>query len=267
MRKAYLSILLLSIATQIRAQSEHDSNSVITEGRRLYKSELASWNSTDLLKGDASFLALNPGGYFSYEDGGYVRSVFFNKGEPKQVITTIQYDSTVDVANAQIDRTARAFTPLEQNLLAITQATKAEIENTHFFQRYRNAGLNIIPLIYENSRKVFVMTVPANDNEVIIGNDYVITFDNENRLVEKRRIHQSMLTFPAKNKTNDTAKNIDFTYHTHFPKTGDFFTSTDICILLLYGPKTEWKYHMVIGRKRSYSWDVRGGRSKVQAPK
>lgn len=71
-----LTITLL-LVTNVYSQQTKEEQSVVDEGKKLYKSEMASWYGTDV------FLAKFPdkresiGGYFSYADGEVEKCLFF----------------------------------------------------------------------------------------------------------------------------------------------------------------------------------------------
>jgi hypothetical protein len=61
----------------------------------------------------------------------------------------------------------------------------AEINSDKMFKTYENSNLNLIPLINGAERKVYVLTGPTQNGVVLIGNDYLLTFDSEGKIVTK----------------------------------------------------------------------------------
>jgi hypothetical protein len=45
------------------------------------------------------------------------------------------------------------------------------------------------------------------------------------------------------------------TMHGHSDETGDMMTATDLCTLMLYGKRANWKGHAVAGRTWMSVWD------------
>ena len=79
---AFLTIVFQSFS---QVDTDKQSDSLTAEGRRLYKSEMASWYGTDI------FLAQYKdkdkiGGYFSYSDKDASKCIFFSKGDTPRVI-------------------------------------------------------------------------------------------------------------------------------------------------------------------------------------
>ena len=228
---------------------------IVEEGKRLYKSEMASWYGTDLfLENHKDRTTI--GGYFSYTDNEISKCLFFSKGDKPKVIGTISFDSTYNTKTAKVDLTERDFTNSENDLYTIRKIALAAINADTLFKKYTNTNLNLIPLIYGNEKKVYVLTGPEQDGVVIFGNDYLLTFDNENNLITKKQLHRNMIPIKYGEKEEE-GKQIEGSMHSHLPETGDFITATDICTLMLYGKFTKWKQHNVISKKYMNIWNCR----------
>lgn len=224
---------------------------IVAEGKLLYRSEMASWYGTDL------FLVKYPdraniGGYFSYGDNGVSKCIFFSKTEQPKVIGTISFDSTYDVKTANVDLTEREFTGFENQLYQIRKNALVEINSDKMFRTYENSNLNLIPLINETERKVYVLTGPQQNGLVLIGNDYLLSFDAEGKVLTKKQLHQNLITI---NYGGKDEKQVVGAMHTHLPETGDFITATDICTLMLYEKFAGWKTHQVVSKNYLNIWN------------
>ena len=91
---------------------------------------------------------------------------------------------------------------------------------------------------------------------MIFGNDYLLNFDNNNKLQSKKRIHKNIIPVPFGDNAAG-AENAKETLHVHLPETGDFITPTDICTLLLYGKFTGWDRHTVVSKKYMNFWNCK----------
>ena len=248
----FLTFVSLSASAQTDLQSR--IKTVVDEGKRLYRSEMASWYGTDLFLGNYKTKA-NVGGYFSYTTKEEVsKCIFFSKAEKPNVIGTISFDKTFNPELAKIDLNEREFTTLEIDLYAIRKVALATINTDTLFKKYSNTDLNLIPLVYNNEKKVYVLTGPKQGGAVIIGNDYLITFDNNNILTSKKPLHKNIIPVPYAGKQKDGTEIVS-TLHSHLPETGDIITSTDICTLMLYEKYAKWKTHKVISQKYLSTWD------------
>lgn len=87
----------------------------------------------------------------------------------------------------------REFTKTENDLYEIRKIALTEINSDALFKTYKNTNLNLIPLINGKDKKVYVLTGPTNSGVVIFGNDYVLTFDNNNKLLIKRQLHKNII--------------------------------------------------------------------------
>jgi len=226
---------------------------IVAEGKLLYKSEMASWYGTDL------FLEVykqreNIGGYFSYNENEIAKCVFFSKNENPKIIGIISFDNTYSTKTAKTDLTERNFTKREADLYQIRKIALAEIQTDTLFKTYNNTNLNLIPLITKKEKKVYVLTGPKNNGVVIFGNDYLLTFDNDNKLTLKKQLHKNIIPIEYGRKQQD-GKEIVGTMHSHLPETGDFITPTDICTLMLYEKIAKWKTHNVVSKKYLSIWN------------
>lgn len=227
---------------------------IVAEGKRLYKSEMASWYGTDLFLENYKNRE-NIGGYFSYSQNDIAKCVFFSRADRPKVIGEISFDSTYDTRTAKVNLTERDFNPFETDLFTIRKKTFAEINSdTVLFKTYQNTNFNVIPLINDNQKKVYVLTGTAQSDVVIIGNDYLLTFDKDNNLTSKKQLHQNIITMHYGGKEEE-GKQIEGTMHTHLPETGEFITATDICTLMLYGKFAKWKQHNVVSKEYLNIWN------------
>ncbi len=224
---------------------------IVEEGKRLYKSEMASWYGTDLFL--AEFKETEKiGGYFSYTEGEVSKCIFFTKGEKPEVVGTISFDSTYSTETAIVDLKIRVFTANEQALFEIRDAALKEVRTNEMFLNYENTSLNLIPMISDGEKKVYILTGPKNTGVVIFGNDYLITFKKNNKIDKMKTLHKNILPVEYGGKDDENAVGA---IHSHLPETGDFITATDICTLMLYSRYTRWKTYTVVSEKYMNLWN------------
>jgi len=255
--KRLLLILLtfLSLSTFGQNDLKTLTQPIVEEGKRLYKSEMASWYGTDLFLERHKEQA-NIGGYFSYTKDEISTCIFFSKSDKPKVIGAISFDSSFSTKSAKIDLTERVFSNAETELYIIRKIALGKINTDTLFKRYNNTDLNVIPIISSTEKKVYVLTGPKQTGVVIFGNDYLLTFDNNNNLINAKRLHKNIIPISFGEKQNG-GKEIEATVHSHLPETGDFITSTDICTLMLYEKFAKWKSHNVISKKYLNIWDCK----------
>lgn len=233
----------------LKTQTQH----IVDEGKRLYKSEMASWYGTDLfLENHKDRTSI--GGYFSYTIDEISKCIFFSKTDRPKVIGTISFDSSFSTKSAKIDLTERDFTSSENDIYTIRKIALEKLNSDTLFKTYSNTELNIIPLIYNNEKKVYVQTGPKESDVVIFGNDYLLTFDNNNNLTNRKQLHKNIIPIGFSNKQIG-GKEVVGTMHSHLPETGDFITATDICTLMLYEKFAKWKSHKVVSSKYLNIWN------------
>ena len=248
----FLTFVSLSAGAQTDLQTR--IKTIVDEGKRLYRSEMASWYGTDLFLVNYKSRT-NVGGYFSFTTKEDVsKCIFFSKAEKPKVIGTISFDKTFNPELAKIDLNEREFTAIENDLYVLRKVALATINTDTLFKRYSNTDLNLIPLVYNNEKKVYVLTGPKQGGAVILGNDYLMTFDSNNQLITRKPLHKNIIPVPYAGKQSDGTEIVS-TIHSHLPETGDLITSTDICTLMLYEKFAKWKSHKVVSQKYLSTWD------------
>lgn len=251
-----LTIILTLITLSVFGQKNptEEAQPIVDEGKLLYKSEMASWYGTDLFLENYKDRE-NIGGYFSYTDNDIAKCIFFSKAENPKVIGTISFDSTYNVKTAITDLTERDFTQIENDLFQIRLIALEELNTNSdgLFKFYENTNPNIIPLINGQEKKVYILTGPQQSGVVIFGNDYLLTFDKNNKLSTKKQLHKNII--PIEYENTEDGKEVVGAMHSHLPETGDFITATDICTLMLYEKFAKWETYNVVSEKYLNIWN------------
>lgn len=251
--KRLLTLLSASITITTFAQENptQQAQPIVVEGKMLYRSEMASWYGTDLFL-EKYKNRENVGGYLSYSERDSSKAIFFSKGASPKVIGTITFDSTYSINTATTSLEEREFTRIERDLYQIRTLALAEINADTLFKHYAKMNFNLIPLINGKEKKVYVLTGPTENGVVIIGNDYLLTFDESNKLLAKRQLHKNIIPIYFGRKEDE---GVIGAMHSHLPETGEFITATDICTLMLYERFAKWKTHEVVSEKYLNIWN------------
>ena len=245
-----LIIIILSSLLFISNSIGQTKDEILAEAYLLYNSEKASWHGTDI------FLEKFPekrsliGGYLSYTEDGLHNCIFFDNAEKPNLLAKISFDNSFNIELAKIDTTNRKLSLRENDLFTIRKIALEEMSQDTIFKRYNNTKLNPIPIITNKEKKVFVLTGPDVSGVVILGNDYLLTFNKKNKLKEKKSIHKNIIPIEYNAETKDAV-----TIHSHLKSTGDLITSTDLCTIMLYENYASWKQHIVISKKNVSIWD------------
>ncbi len=233
---------------------------LIAEGNKLYRSEMASWYGADIFLGRFASKTANSAGYFSYINGDRTNCIFFSKGETPMALATISFDSTYSVNTALVDSVERNLTTLEIELYSIRRIALSEIRSDTLFKTYKNTNLNIIPISDENGKRVYIITGPKSNGQVIFGNDYLIMYDKNGKLESKSKLHKGLI--PIDYGAID-GKVVLASIHTHLPGYSDYITATDICTLRLYETFAKWKQHIVMSKDFVSVWDCKSDKLAV----
>ncbi|WP_306623045.1 hypothetical protein [Chryseobacterium ginsenosidimutans] len=248
--KYILTLFLVLFVASFQAQNlEKISKEINEEGITLYRSEMASWYGTDIFRENYNKME-NVSGYFSYIDESVPKCIFFSKDN--KVLATIAFPTNYNPKNAKLDLKERDFTPVETEYFTIRQNALARIKKDTIFKVYKNTSFNIVPIIKNKLKKVYVLTGPSVDNVVVFGNDYLITFDNKNEVKHIEKLHNSMITQNVSDeKVGKTISGI----HSHVIENWQTITPTDICTLMLYQKFTNWESYITISEKFASIWN------------
>ena len=245
MHKLFL-ILTIFWNPLLFAQNEV-SEKILSEGKLLFRLEKGSWYGTDDMLARFKNKKDSVGGYLSYETiENKINTIFLSRFDSNEILVRYEFDSLPKPIPIRIDTLNHSVTDLEKNLISIRQNARdiASSNKDKFFSFYEKTSLNFIPVISNNERNVFVLTGPQVSGIVLIGNDYKLSYNNENELIQKEKIHHSILEFPYKSEEMKTTLS---TYHSHVVT--EYISSTDICTLLLYKDYVDWNQHIVMSKK------------------
>jgi hypothetical protein len=244
-----ISLLAFHLVAIAQSSPEQLPRTIVEEGKKLYRLETTSWYGTDVFLENYSDRE-KLGGYFSYEETGISKCIFFSRSVTPVVIGTIVFDSSFGLLSSNLDE--REFTPYEKEIFTLRTKALNIVNNDTLFKVYSNTNLNLIPLVSENEKKVYILTGPKENGVIIFGNDYLLTFDNHYELIEKKQLHRNIspIYFDEEEEKTSTES-----YHSHSEESGDFITPTDICTLMLYSKFAKMKQHTVISEKYLSIWN------------
>jgi len=248
-----LYIVFLFLFNFISFAQNKKADEILAKGKKLFRLEKASWYSTDMFLGDYPEKRDSIGGYISYEKDKKVYSVYYSKYDKNIILARYVFDSIPsDKHRLELNRKA---TPLESDLIVLREdAVKRAYTNADgFFSFFENTSYNFIPVIEANKKQVYILTGPQVYGEVIIGNDYLLTYNKKNKFKKKEKLHNSLLKFPY--KFEEEGKKMEMTMHSHVVT--ELITETDICTLLLYKDFVEWDEHLVMSKKYVSIFDLK----------
>ena len=245
----YLAIILICHSAFGQSKTDKITSKIVEEGKNLYKSEMASWYGTDIFI-EKYKEKEKIGGYLSYSENEISRCIFYSKDEIPKVIGTMDFDLTFKIENAKTNLNERELTKTELDLYKMKKSALEIINSDTIFKIYNNTNLNLIPIISGKEKKVYVLTGPKNNGVIIFGNDYLLNFDKNNKLINRKQLHKNIIPIEYGGKDE-----IESSIHSHTEETGDFITSTDICTLMLYAKFSKMKQHYVISKNYVSIWD------------
>jgi hypothetical protein len=252
MKKLLTMITLFILAQNATAQKNglrHIADSIKAEGEMLYRSEWASGHSTQIFASGFGERKLLSGGYFSYETKKEMTTIFFSKNENPVVIATVKFKDGLDSSKYSIDTITRKFTEVEKEFYTIrSKAAQAVLTDT-LFRFYQNTSLNLVPIIKNGTKKVYVITAQTAPDEVLLGNDYLINFNKDNAIINKKKLHNNLVPLG-----NGGKEAIEASSHQHLGETSPFMTATDICAFKLWKPRNTWVISFVASAGYVSAW-------------
>ncbi|PCJ95913.1 MAG: hypothetical protein COA50_08120 [Flavobacteriaceae bacterium] len=245
-----ITITLVFTFLFINFSLAQQENEILEEANLLYNSEKASWHGTDIFLEQFPSKKNQIGGYISMSTNKTRSCLFFDQNEEPNLLAKITFNKEFDLDKVEIDTLKRKLNKKEMDLFYIKNRALIEINRDTLFKLFENTNFNIVPIITKKSKKVYILTGSKLSGVVVLGNDYLITFDKNNIVKTMKPLHKNILTFEYNEKTEDAVS-----MHSHVHSTGNLITPTDLCTLMLYGDYVNWKQHVVLSKKNVSLWD------------
>lgn len=244
--KTIIFTLVFAFSISLCGQN-YDSKKILAEGKLLYRLEKGSWYGTDNFMENFAHKKEHIGGYLSYEaKGGYINTIFYDRNNPDNILARYKFDKTPQRDPISVDTLNSTASQMEKDLIAIRNDTQSRMVNNEdsLFVFYQNTQPNLIPVITKKEKKVYVITGSTTHGKVLLGNDYLLTYDQYNNLTDTKRLHNSLIELPY--GSGDKVKPMAITMHSHV--VSDVIDPTDICTMLLYREFVEWNQHIVVSK-------------------
>lgn len=193
--------------------------------------------------------------FFPYMDGDTGRLIVYTRTlQPKVTYSVAIAHLTTKFPVIKIDAQVRDFTSTEWELYSMIQTTLLEYWKEDFFQFTPNTFPRFRPIITPKAHKLYYYSDPVNHDSIVFGNDYVVNFDQHNKFISKKSLHNHVSYYAIKDKSfPDTVLG----YHSHTDEEDDDFTATDICKVIYHQTIAGWKNFVVEGKHFVTFWDYK----------
>lgn len=248
------SFIIILAPFLLNAQDSTLTSKIEEEGKHIFRLEAAAWNGSEILTTRFANRVQHVGGYFAYLHEQKTRVVFFSKGIESVAMLSMDFDTTFSTETADVSLNQRNFSPAEEEIYILRNIALKIINEDSLFKVYSNTNLNIIPIISKDEKKVYVLTGPQKNGVVIFGNDYLISFNERNEVIDKKQLHANILQIEFGGQ-EAAGREVVASMHSHTDETGDYITSTDIATLLLYAKFAKWKQHYVMSKNYVSIWN------------
>jgi len=238
------------------------TDSIVKEGFELYKLETAAWISTDYLVLNDKKAVKKSGGYLSYISEDTIVTIYFDKQKTPKILVTFKFNSDLKLNESGVVKAEREPSEIEKYLINMRQDALDRInKNTEgLYQIPEMTSLNLIPVLTGSGNKIVVMTGSKVSGIVPIGNDYQLIYSKKGEFVRAEQIHRSYIP----TGTSDKFRGYTVVTATHTHIINDIISSTDICNLLLFKDKIQWKEMLVMGKDYYSIWDVKNSSLSIK---
>lgn len=246
-------LLLFFVVSSVKLYAQPDEEALMREGKQLYRLEKVSWYATDHFLANFSDRRDSIGGYLSYESDSVLYSIFFSRFDNSHVLIRYNFGAMPTPEPESVETGKLTSINAEEDLITIRQDAleKVYANQDSFFVFYKNTSLNPIPIVSEDVRKVYILTAPQQHGAVLIGNDYLLEYDNNNRFKSKKKLHNSLIQLPY---ASSEGQKVEASMHSHV--LSNHIEPTDICTLLLYKDYVGWSKHIVVHQEYMSIFDM-----------
>ena len=222
MKKYIVAVLLLAHLTISKAgEREMQNDSILREGKTLYKYEKATWLVSDLAYKSSIKNEIRHS--LTYAQNDTIIVIYTDKD--KQLI----YEGMVN-KDGKLIKSGMRFKPLtreERHLLAVRKNAIEQINKMDIVKAPSGGQLNIDIIPHNGGYKLYALSGTLQENIVPFGNDYLFYIDYNGNVISWQKFHneynpltlnqKSQLSIPAASCTKDP-----------------YITATDICTFQLY---------------------------------
>lgn len=243
--KQTLAIISLFVTTLSLGQDlEQLATNILTEGIELYRSERASWISTDSIPDQDRPLI---GGYFTYPNGVYLHSIYVDTAENNAVYKfTFEPIGNMDI---ELVRTEKNIELSIEEKLILEIRKNALATGSYWYQSFgysRIVNPNVIIHKTKPEFEVYIIPGTFEDGLLPIGGDIYLTYKLDGKFRDMEPIHNNLI--PMETSTNG---DVAYMAHEHKGKrlAKEYITATDICTLLLYRDYLNGEKHLTVHKK------------------
>jgi len=251
----YSSLLVILFFSASVAAKKPDADKILREGKMLYALQETSVVATTHFLEHFPADAEKANGYLSYMTGNDINTIIYYHFDSTQILARYYFkESEPDKIDGIPETKQLSPSELEDDLITMREKAieKIKVNKDGYFTYYDGVSFTLLPVISNNERCVYVMSGSKVGDVIILGNDYKLRFDKNNKYRGVERIHKSLIKLSTKAGI-DTTQNA--TLHKHF--ISDVIDPTDICTLLLYKDQVEWDLHYVLSRKYVSVFDLK----------
>lgn len=255
-----LTTLILFFAQDGNAQtlSKGFKDSLLKDGLQLYKMmRFAELTSNEMMD---RFRLVEFSGSLTYIQNKVYKSIFFDEDESKYWVEKTFYgvpDSSPD--SIKVDHKVRRPTKDEKYLIDVRSKTYETLRgDTSYFKKYKGYKFNLVLMDHDNYVDVYIFTGNKREENMPLGNDYILTFDQKVRIIGKKKIHSGLFLVPMTSASQIAGrKAAQLTILDAEDEAVPYITSTDICTALMHKEKVDWDIFEIVTTKYTSRLDTK----------
>lgn len=247
-------ILLLALGALCHMHASAQENlafiadSIRKEGILLYQHIQTCKSGIKMIEADTTGrLSLRAADYLSYRSGrDYVLIMPHRSARERPVVTCFRFDSSFNARSVRME-VGRAMTPHEAGIWDLWALAHRMVAEEPGFKKVRDTQFMIVPIVEGDRRKVYVLSAPTRSNVFVLGNDYLLQFNEANELISKTEFHTNHLMLPMGRKSAG---------HIHGKNNSPYISATDVCALMLYPKAFDQPSLRVVSPTHISEWDM-----------
>lgn len=245
-------LIALGAVCSVHASAQENlamiADSIRAEGMLLYQHIQICKTGIELIEADTTGrVSLRASDYLSYRNGQEFTLIMPHRGSSQNpVVTSFRFDASGRPQTAHME-VGRHMTSQETAIWELWNLVTDMLKKDPGFKKVRDTYFSVVPIVEGNTRKVYVMSVPVRSNVFVLGNDYLLEFDQNNTLVNRTEFHTNPLMVPHGRKSSG---------HIHGKSNSPYISATDICTLMLYPKAFDQPSLRVVSPTHISEWDM-----------
>lgn len=243
-----LFVSMLITSTYAQQYDKKTAEAIEHDGRAIYTTIKALEISSAILRQQTANKPINIADKFCYTNGDTAVCIFLSNDKQPVALATIKLDKALSSATAITETQPRSLTAEEREFNILQTSARQQINIPS-----NNNDVHVIPIITANEKKVYALTITITEDTFTVGSDYMLQFDKNNRLISKRKLHDS--AFSLSIPPRDPRPGYSMMSTRRSPKDDVYMTATEVYLMQMFKGRTNLTQYVVLSDKYISIWD------------